>query len=360
MTILIKKEFNNDDKTVLSSLKYLPEDKEKFLSCKLYDTVQYKGEVFFPNLDSKFLVNSYMADKNTGLQIEKYNNVTIKFPIYGHTIFVQHCYIFENSENIYKNLNKVFVALNENGKMSFQHFLQDTLHYIVSSFDLLKNDSEIDILLPDPFASFKSVKFIINEILGLKNKIVFVDTKYTEGSKFIKIKELYCCKLLPKDYIYSCPPCLRRDVHKKIMGYYKKYETKEKYVVYFTRKKCRTRKVLNENELINYLKIFSKTKGLVFKVIDTSEMDYQEIFKIMYNSDYIIAPHGGSNYNTYWCRKGTKFLEICCTQYFHSVLTIAQSIGLDYAIYPVNGVSHYGPGYKIQIEHFKKVFKLLN
>lgn len=274
----------------------------------------------------------------------------IMYPTYIHNIIQPvNVYSFNDNTNIDMNLENCILFLN-NSSGSWQHFIQDSLHLIIFCIPFLNNNPNISLVLENPRNDFKSLEFILKNILNIQNNII-----YLEHSKKINIKitNFFECLNEP-NILYAVTPQQRRNVHTLLMKYMKENcNSDKKYLTYFTRKNCKIRKVLNEKEIIIFLKKIAKALNLNFIIVDTNEIEFKKIFDIMYNSKIVIAPHGGSNYNLYFCKCETLFIEFVLVNNTHSISSVVQSIGLDYFVIPCDNNNNF----IIDIKELDYIFK---
>ena len=80
-------------------------------------------------------------------------------------------------------------------------------------------------------------------------------------------------------------------------------------MIYQTRKNVNRRQVLNEDEIIKYLIIYSKKNNLTFVNFVHSDFDFEKRFSLYFNSKIIIAPHGAASYHMFACKENTIFIE---------------------------------------------------
>lgn len=333
MEVIKNKIFSDDDQKFLSPILYLPEHKN-LLNQAIINTPKHfpHKTKYFTNLNSIYQINGHMENLSNSIKITKYLNKTFIFPDHqpiDNIYFTKEYKFIDNKSDF--NYNKGLLFLH-NCSWSWQHFIQDSLHYIAFCKDFLDKNNNIPIVLETSRNDFQSKEFIIKQIFNIKNPIIYLDYK---TPKIYYFKELYLCEFSPNDKLFSVSPCLRRLVHNNIMNYYKNKENDNKNLIYITRKDCKVRKVKNEELLIKMLQEYCKKQKLNFIVLNTSKTHYKEVFDLFYNSNIVISPHGGANFHIYWCKKTTLFIEFGFIQQMHTVCHIAQSIGLKYYLFPI-------------------------
>lgn len=333
MEIILKKKFTTEDHTFLSSLNYLPKHLHMIKSAIKMSSHKPTSK-YFKDINSPFTIHGHHEDVSKSIFIYSYNNYFINYPHY--TADKQHIYELDSTGYIFDTIKEGMIFLN-NSSWSWQHFIQDTLHYVAFARDFLQKNPDINIVFEKPREDFKCLEFIMKNIFGLSNKIIYLNPNV--GKRKIFFNKLYCCEMKP-NILYSCPPYLRRLTHNYIMNFSRKYESNEKYLTYLTRRNCSMRKVRNEDQLIICLKKYANIKGLKLNIVDTTQQNFEDIFKIIYNSKIIIAPHGGANFNIYWAQQNTIFIEFGFIKQLETVMNIARSIGLKYYLFPNNQITH--------------------
>lgn len=154
---------------------------------------------------------------------------------------------------------------------------------------------EIQIIINDEVSS-KVEEFIINhlEFVGCKN-YKFFRVKWDESiHKFEKIIFIDSVNIFHTYHFYNY--------------FYKKYLLKEnKNNIYVLRGDVLKRKVINEDEVIDYF------KSLNFKIIDCAKYSIYDQMKIFSNAKNIIAPSGASLANLIFAPKLSNYIEIRST-----------------------------------------------
>lgn len=75
--------------------------------------------------------------------------------------------------------------------------------------------------------------------------------------------------------------------------------------IYVSRRDALKRKVINEDELTNYL----HSRG--FETIVLENMGGIEQMAMFYNADMVVSTHGAALVNTMFCKKNTTVIELC-------------------------------------------------
>ena len=116
--------------------------------------------------------------------------------------------------------------------------------------------------------------------------------------------------------------------------------------IYISRGKARYRRVLNEEELINYLEKFG------FESVALEERPVAEQIALFYHAKIIVAPHGSGLTNIIFCQKETKIIELTSPHYVrHYYPVISQLLGLQhyyligeaFACYPLRELMYQNP-----------------
>ncbi|MCT7952789.1 tetratricopeptide repeat protein [Ancylothrix sp. C2] len=116
--------------------------------------------------------------------------------------------------------------------------------------------------------------------------------------------------------------------------------------IYISRGKARYRRVLNEEELINYLEKFG------FQSVTLEEIAVAEQITLFYHAKIIVAPHGSGLTNIIFCQTGTKIIELTSPHYVrHYYPVISQLLGLQhyyligeaFACYPLRELMYQNP-----------------
>jgi tetratricopeptide (TPR) repeat protein len=112
--------------------------------------------------------------------------------------------------------------------------------------------------------------------------------------------------------------------HHFLMPEYVK-NTNSQQRIYITRKLAKSRRILNEDEILNLL----KSHG--FTVVVLESMSVLEQAALFSQAEIIISPHGSGLTNLVFCQPGTKVIELFAPNYvYHCYWWISNLIGLDY------------------------------
>ena len=95
--------------------------------------------------------------------------------------------------------------------------------------------------------------------------------------------------------------------------------------IYISRAMANHRRVINEDELIDFL------IQLNFKIYLLESLPFMEQVSVFYHSKFIIAPHGGGLTNLVFCPPGSKVIELFSPNYVNGCYrAISNMVDLDY------------------------------
>ena len=95
--------------------------------------------------------------------------------------------------------------------------------------------------------------------------------------------------------------------------------------LYITRTLAKSRRILNEDEIINLLKSYG------FTVVVLESMSVLEQAALFSQAEIIISPHGSGLTNLVFCQPGTKVIELFAPNYvYHCYWWISNLVSLDY------------------------------
>jgi len=172
--------------------------------------------------------------------------------------------------------------------------------------------------------------------------------------KLLKIKDgthLQCERLFV--------PYLPRGVHKWACEFLRdsfipKDLAKPHRLIYISRKDALYRKIINEQEVEDYL------REIGFEIVQMSELPFLEQVRICTEAQIVVGPHGAGLSNTVFCRNA-KILEIFSPSYGVSFFSIANQVGNEY--YYLLGTDAPGNSpppwrdFKVDMETFEKTLE---
>ncbi len=95
--------------------------------------------------------------------------------------------------------------------------------------------------------------------------------------------------------------------------------------IYITRNLAKSRRILNEDEILNLLKSYG------FTMVVLESMSVLEQAALFSQTEIIISPHGSGLTNLVFCQPGTKVIELFAPNYvYHCYWWISNLVGLDY------------------------------
>jgi tetratricopeptide (TPR) repeat protein len=87
--------------------------------------------------------------------------------------------------------------------------------------------------------------------------------------------------------------------------------TEVKKRIYISRNKSTNRRLINEEEIIDFLQKYD------FEVVNLESMSVREQAKLLSQAEVVISPHGSGLSNLVFCQKGTKVIEILSPFYVY-------------------------------------------
>ena len=189
---------------------------------------------YYKNCTQLPTFETHMKTPFSNIQILKHSNVTLKRKY--KTRLSIHC-----QYDIYPNksksvINKAFCFILK-GIPTWGEFIQDWLPYLFFCRELLKNDSSIQIITKK--MPFDSYNYLLNNILGLNNKTIFI-----EQNQSICIDELYEFKvngpfasgLFPYQAHCTCPIVLYKNMYDFIQNTYLKNKYENQDILIYTKR----------------------------------------------------------------------------------------------------------------------------
>ncbi len=212
------------------------------------------------------------------------------------------------------------------GNSNYWHWLFDVLPRI-KILDGIKKLDEIDFfLLPDNKKKFQKESL---NLLNIPEKKIISSINYRHiiADKVIAVDHPYAIKNDPSNEIQNIPfwiiEYLRYSFKNKINN--KNFPKK----IYIDRRDATSnhrhlRKILNENEVKNYL----SKKG--YSIIALSELSFEDQIHLFSNASSIIGLHGAGFANLVFCEPGTKVLELKPKNAGFMYANLAKKVSLHY------------------------------
>jgi len=95
--------------------------------------------------------------------------------------------------------------------------------------------------------------------------------------------------------------------------------------IYISRKNANQRRLLNEDEIINFLRV----EG--YLIVFAEDLSFEQQITIFANADVVISPHGSGLSNIIFCSPGTKVIELFYGEFIVPCFwLIAQQLKLEY------------------------------
>lgn len=201
--------------------------------------------------------------------------------------------------------------------------MSDSYNYYHYMFEILPRINYIKKtgLKPEYYLLARDKKFKKDAIKALKipkNKIINLNKE-----THIKAKEV----LFSSMPIFSGNPTKEvcQFIRKLFLKKYDKSKYKKYEKIYVMRGNVKYRKVLNENEVVNYL----EKKGFIAVKMDGLSVFEQA--KIFNSAKVIVAPHGAALTNLVFCEKGIKVIEFFNPKYVNVCYwALSNCINVDY------------------------------
>jgi hypothetical protein len=200
-----------------------------------------------------------------------------------------------NAYNFYYNTSFLTKKKHIKEKATYLHASNNYWHfhfeYLMRLIFLIKNFPEIKI-----YSNLFTLKWQeeLLKVYGVpKDNIIFIDhikSPYLHFNEF-KFLDFFGTRHLGFNDDFSTS-YLQKEIFSKTNNI---LTEKQKNRIFISRKSAKTRKIINENELIVFLNKFN------FKVIELEDYTVEEQLNMIYNSEIIIAQHGAGLTNTLIC-----------------------------------------------------------
>ncbi len=228
---------------------------------------------------------------------------------------------------------------------SWQHFLQDSLSVLAGCREYLQAHPKVAIAITEP--DHDCVPTLLQQ-LGITNRVYTVP--YGKAVR-MRCRELLAPRVLPDPTMWGWPPELYRRIARRVDE-----SLPQDLLIYTTRRRCTSRRVKNEKEVIDLLRKTAEKRGLKLLVFDASEMSPPERVAAFQRARAVVGPHGGANYHVLFCRPDTPFVEFCFYRDMHTLYNIAVAANVDYWMLPVDG-GERTPEAEVDIELLNKALR---
>jgi len=161
------------------------------------------------------------------------------------------------------------------------------LYYVLQTID-----QPINIIMRRDLPAYQheTLQFIVQQ--HLTAKVVYIG----KHEKW-EIEQFILPSFVSNSQSGYLPQHISNWLREKIWKGYNIEKTSQKKRIYISRAKARTRRVLNENELLPLLSNYG------FEVIRAEELTYQQQVQLFYNTEAVIAPHGAGLTNLLFAEK---------------------------------------------------------
>lgn len=276
----------------------------------------------------------------------KFNSLSKK--VFLKKIILTLIYLMKNSKFFkkYKIIDKgIFV--HDRHSENYFHWITDVIPKILwaKKKGLLKNYKLI-------FPEFNN-QFQCQSILPFKKSIFELNKfLYYKVNKLIYLTEFHPSGFPRKKYLLETQKFFKKKFN---------IRNKSNQKIYISRAQASRRRLLNEKELIDFL----KKKN--FKIIQMEDLDFKKQISLCSSSKVLISVHGAGLTNIIWMKKNTKLIEIRDSQdiTLNPYFAISQQLGIKYFYYLsepnniINTSSHRD--YIININKFAQNFeKVIN
>jgi len=254
------------------------------------------------NIESYPLVQHISIVKKpfyTEFKIEEIDRALVTNDIYTFDTPPSNLQLCNSQKNYDIKEGIIFRSIGD--ESSWQHFCQDTLcMFTPEVVKFLQDNTHVNIILP---SVSNHHTYFIHDVFKLNNDIVTV-------SGNLNVCKLYFPRYYPVNRFHHgrVPFNQRQFIREKISE--RMTSEEKKNLTYMTRRDRPTRYVINEDEVVEFLKDYTLKNNLNFVLF--SESDYEtmdEKFNILYNSSIVVLPSGGASYHAYACQPGTKIIE---------------------------------------------------
>lgn len=262
-------EFTEEEKAFLkicaASYNYCESDFALGHRQKELSIYKLKNVTFFSNtgaimLDHKLIVESALSvDRLT--QTKAFRDFSVLLPLsfrVGNYTTIQHSHWADN--NVYHWFIDCFPRL-----------------YIITN--AIKEPTTV--LMWDGIPDYQKhlVGFILNDNPYLK-------VKYLKKNLKIKIADFYLPSFVTASFSGYLPPRINCWVRENIWNAIGLPRSNAKQRIYISRSKAKSRKILNEKNLLLILERFG------FKAVWLEDLDFKQIVELFYTAEAVVSPHG--------------------------------------------------------------------
>ena len=229
---------------------------------------------------------------------------------------------------------------------SFQHFSRDYAPRLALLPDKLLHDPELNVLLD------KSDNEIVNGILrrfGItRDRMLYFDTStlFHAETLYLPLVDKYDVQI----YLY--------DEYRTRIGVRHAPVQERPAVLYLSRAGLASRKVANEQEVLQALRGWLKARGRGERLVVASRPESLErMIKTLAGVKMIVGPHGGAMYNAMLAQKHTFILEFApLLETYHTICRSASILEQYYWMVPWPQMAHRTPAGPLAVRALERVF----
>ena len=248
-----------------------------------------------------------------------------------------------NCKPQYTLKGKTLVLAAPAGKGNYYHWM----FHVMGRLSVLKCleidlDSFDHVIVNKTFAKFQENALVD---FGIDAKKI----TYIDNDQFVKVE----CGFYPS-YLYfnrMVPHFLKRHYLKGV-----NINLPSTSKTYISRRNSSIRKLLNEEELVDFL-----VGKCGYKEVFMEDYSIQEQAVIMNNSSHVVTPHGAGVPNIIYCKAGTQILEILPYTWINVIYWIyAEFQALNYGVYMAGEETEEANGYtdySVELDKFQKFIK---
>ncbi|MBD1378981.1 glycosyltransferase family 61 protein [Metabacillus arenae] len=198
---------------------------------------------------------------------------------------------------------------------NYYHWMFDILPRIHL---LNQSGIKVDKYIINGSLKFPELQYETLSVLGIpKNKII--ETNDTFHYKAEKVVVSAVPRRLGRIPRWACDFIRNKFLENKKPTFLKEYER-----IYISRNDTEHRKVINEDELIKFIKPYG------FKKVQIKDLSLQDQINLFYSATHIISPSGANLTNIVFCNPRTKIIEFSSTMVCELFWKISNYINLDY------------------------------
>ena len=264
-------------------------------------------------------------------KIKSLHNVNIHVNHYGVNSLNLYSFYAKKSKSV--NIFQHYEVMNLmiGGSETFQHFIIDLLPILFACRTFLIANPNIPILLLAPNKEFLERNFYF-DLLGLKNELINI-----HNDEYINCETMYFIDFKPHraQYLNHTPSwnALSQFLATNKVMTNSEYNRK---TLTFIRRNSSTRKISNEDEVIDFIHKMAFIYNLNVKVVNSSDYTRLQIYRIMQNTQIAISVHGGQGLNILGMEPNSIFIEFIPTKGTDTLGNIAHALNLKYLAIPVN------------------------